>query len=54
MHAIRELMAGPEIPDPSTSDFPVAWASRHSRVVEGFSADVGVDSKATLERRVEK
>ena len=53
MHAIHELMAAREIQDRSTSDFPEA-SGRHSQVAEGFSVDAaGVDSEATLERRVE-
>jgi len=56
MRAIHDQMAGPEILDRSTSDFPEA--SGHSQVAgspvgEGLADAVGVDSKATLERRVE-
>jgi hypothetical protein len=57
MHAIHELMAAPEILDRSTSDFPEASGPSPvavgSPVAEGLADAAGVDSKATLERRVE-
>ena len=52
MHAIHELMAAPEILDRSTSDFPEA-SGRSRDPEDSRVADAGVDSKATLERRVE-
>jgi len=52
MHAIHELMAAREILGRSTSDFPeVSGRSRDPE--DSRVADAGVDSKATLERRVE-
>jgi hypothetical protein len=55
MHAIRVRMAEAEILDRSTSDFPQAWAFRHSRrVADGLADAADVDSKATLGRRVEQ
>ncbi len=56
MHAIHERMAAPEILDRSTGDFPEASGRSpavDSRVGEGLADAAGVDSKATLERRVE-
>ena len=51
-HAIHELMAARETLVRSTSDFPEE--SGRSPDPEGsLVADAGVDSKATLERRVE-
>jgi len=55
MHAIHELTVAGEILDRLTIDF--LWASPGavgSRVAEGLADAAGVDSKATLERRVEK